>query len=146
MVSCADCGRLLERWWWVRYDLADAMPSDELPEGAIAPLHERHCARCALKTFMSAISERNWCAGWLSGLEWELWDALVGSPRTTGVAPVNPDDIATLRRLADEAAGWWEWPDGAHEERFVPLEAWERRWREHPRNRDAAHDGHSRPA
>jgi hypothetical protein len=31
-----------------------------------------------LRKLMSGISEDYWCAGWLSGLEYTLWDAVTG--------------------------------------------------------------------
>ena len=31
-----------------------------------------------LKKLMSAISEERWCAGWMHGLEYTLWDMVTG--------------------------------------------------------------------
>lgn len=73
---------------------------------------------------MSDISETYWCAGWLHGLEYTLWDAVIGLPH-------NPlgKDISTRRieRLGKVAAIIGEWiVYGENGPEPVALDAWKR--------------------
>jgi hypothetical protein len=54
-----------------------------------------------LRLAMSAYSEAMWCAGWMSGLEEELWQQGGG-----------------WHDIARAVGGWWTY------ERFVPLDEW----------------------
>ena len=68
-----------------------------------------------LLELMEDISEDRWCAGWLVGLEYELWEEVLD-----GKLPVAKD-------LADVAGGWWIWSSEAettHQRRFVPMDEW----------------------
>jgi hypothetical protein len=44
-------------------------------------LDEQAITAGLLRKLMSGISEDYWCAGWLSGLEYTLWDAVTGSEK-----------------------------------------------------------------
>lgn len=69
---------------------------------------------CELAALMSDISEDRWCAGWLIGLEFILWDE---------------KDPACMA-LSEKCGGWWAWfeadPDDAHTwgASFVPMGRW----------------------
>lgn len=84
-----------------------------------------------LDQLMSDLSEDYWCAGWLIGLEQDLWEQL-----KTNDQPVDPDaeffgfgSEDSRRRLEEigEAAarcdGWIVWKEGAGET-FVTFEEW----------------------
>lgn len=85
-----------------------------------------------LLELMSEISEEEFCAGWLDGLEFDLWAAV--HDRDHADAPVLPSaDVAMLRGLSDECGGWWvhvstvgrEWSAGTVPGRvFLPIDAW----------------------
>lgn len=74
----------------------------------------------ALLYLMEQISEDEWAAGWMSGLEFMLW-ARVKDLST-------PPDIKTetLRVLSERAGGWIKWDEKLGCPVFVPLEEWER--------------------
>ena len=73
-----------------------------------------------LRKLMSWISEEYWCAGWLSGLEYVLWDALTG--RQKGAC--SPEEIEELKYLSEKCGGWIIWDEQAKDERLVPREEW----------------------
>ena len=76
---------------------------------------------------MSTLSEQAWYAGWMDGLEFALWDAVVNGPREYGRLEINDAHIAELRYLAD-AAGGWIILDGDEGETFVPRKEWNQRF------------------
>ena len=82
-----------------------------------------------LGEYMSSISECTYAAGWLTGTEWILWQALL-TWRETGEAYWSPnsefpDEITrfmpALDALQKASGGWVWWLDGM---RFVPEERW----------------------
>ena len=94
------------------------------------------CPAEALTELMSEISERCYCAGWLIGLEYELWAILIGESdrEEYGIDEVNGTDLFELRRLSAECGGWiiWEpdpekrppypWDDPEFERRYFSLQ------------------------
>lgn len=95
----------------------------------------------ALMEAMSDISEDRWCAGWLTGLEYCLWQAIT----TDGVpqdgmrgAPLTAAAVARLWMLAYRAGGWIRWADG---EVFVPFAEWESLYAAHMNWRDPSEWG-----
>lgn len=80
--------------------------------------------REALRELMSDISEDCWCAGWLHGLEYSLWSMVQGGDRKFGMDEVRQHEVDELRRLSEEAGGWWAFPDDATDEVFVPMADW----------------------
>jgi hypothetical protein len=55
---------------------------------------------------MEEISEDEWAAGWMMGLEFELWK--------------RGDE--GLERLSQKCGGWWIWDEAAGDRRFVTRE------------------------
>src|SRR3954468_4306066 len=80
-----------------------------------------------LAQYMSDLSETAYYAGWMDGLEFELWDAVVSGPRVYGRLRITDEHIAELRRLSVAAGGWIVFDDDA-EEMFVPLADWQARF------------------
>lgn len=76
---------------------------------------------------MSALSERAYYAGWMSGLEFELWEAVVSGPREYGRISITDEHIHELRRLSDAAGGWIVF-DEKYEEVLLPMKNWETRF------------------
>jgi len=71
-------------------------------------------AAAMLVSEMSRISEDCWCAAWLSGLGFSLWDRTqYGGPAEWGQGEVNAADLNRLLDLAVKAGGWWHWPESA---------------------------------
>jgi hypothetical protein len=81
----------------------------------------------ALADFMSELSEEAYCAGWMDGLEFALWRALIGGPRTYGRLEITDQQLTRLRELSEAARGWIVFDD-AEEETLVPLGEWKQRF------------------
>lgn len=78
-------------------------------------------AQIGLAGLMSGISEDLWCAGWLMGNEYALWQAKPG--QRYGMGEITERQATLLRLLSEEADGWFRWDD----ERglvFVRMKAW----------------------
>ena len=76
-----------------------------------------------LAEFISAISERSYWAGWMLGIEREVWTAM-HAPGFGG-APLNltAEEVKHAFAMSSKCAGWIVW-DEVHEESFIPIEAW----------------------
>lgn len=114
---------------------------------------EQDRAAEALYELMTDISEDNYCAGWMSGLEFTLWSFVLGGVRIEcwGTDSVEVAQLDALRRLSEECGGWWIWVD--YEElgtvrdhrppewaddcgpRFLTLAEWEATYERYPGNR-----------
>ena len=85
----------------------------------------------ALGEYMSTLSQEAYCAAWMDGLEFALWQVVLGERREYGRLRVTDEQSMELRRLAEAAAGWIVF-DEQCEETWVPLKAWEgqfKHWR-----------------
>lgn len=93
----------------------------------VARLEEgwRNTVKEVLAELMSEISEDCWCAGWLSGLEFDLWEMVQGGPRRFGMGEVSEEDVQRLRVLSNECGGWIVWNMDKGDTSFVPLAEWE---------------------
>jgi len=87
-----------------------------------------------VKSFMrklaSDISERCYCARWMDGLEFALWEAIMaGNPFVYGVGTIARAESAVLKTMADSLGMWFDprpgreckWPCGR---KFMPMEKW----------------------
>ena len=83
-------------------------------------------AQIGLYALMAGISEECWCAGWETGLEFDLWDAIGRFGKPYGQGTVTVRQARLLRDLAEECNGWWT-RDENHEPEFVSLDVWRRR-------------------
>ena len=79
----------------------------------------------ALASLMRAISEDCWYAGWMTGLEFRLWQ-IVQNPEDNfyGVATVSKEDIQTLKEISDEISGWIAWSEKEGGQVFVSMDEW----------------------
>jgi hypothetical protein len=77
---------------------------------------------------MEHLSETYWCAGWLDGLEHQLWRIAHGVPSgfTNPRRIPTEQELSQLRELSQRAGGWWCWPDGEANVKFLSLEEWDR--------------------
>jgi hypothetical protein len=82
----------------------------------------------ALAEYMSNLSEDAYCAGWMHGLEFALWQLVLGERREFGRLLLTDEQRLELRRLAAAADGWIVF-DEQREEIWVPYETWERQFR-----------------
>ena len=72
-----------------------------------------------LSGYMSDISEEQWCAGWLIGLEYILWEWL-----HQGTDHLTEEEIEVLSHLAEKAGGWIMWSEEERGMVFVPMSEW----------------------
>lgn len=78
----------------------------------------------ALADIMSGISEDKWSAGWVTGLEFDLWEMVIGKKDPSyGMGGSFLLDLVGLRAMAERCGGWIVW-DREHGERFVPMAEW----------------------
>lgn len=63
-----------------------------------------------LRDFMSEWSEAQYCASWMSSLEFVLWYAMTGE-RPLPAEELDADDVTLLKELSTACGGWWYWSD-----------------------------------
>jgi hypothetical protein len=78
-------------------------------------------AQAGLLALMTGLSEELWCAGWMTGLEYSLWERVQDGPSRYGMGEVTQRQCELLRLLAEEAGGWWAYDDGP---RFIRMKDW----------------------
>jgi hypothetical protein len=78
-----------------------------------------------LAEYMSDLSEETYAAGWMKGLEFDLWEALEGKSKKYGRLEVNREIQDNLKRLSDGANGWIVYDDNV-EEKYVSFAEWKK--------------------
>ncbi len=76
-----------------------------------------------LTELMSEISERCYSAGWMEGLEYVLWDAVISGPRHYGREMITQEDINQLIQLSRKANAWIVFDD-EQDQLAIPLDTW----------------------
>ena len=76
-----------------------------------------------LDALMSCMSEQAWSAGWMDGLEYDLWKAVKSPPCKVGRLQLTSTRCDRLMQLSDQCGGWIAFDD-EREEIFVPLAQW----------------------
>ena len=84
---------------------------------------------------MSELSEDAYFAGWMEGLEYNLWKALVEGPFEYGFLQINEQHIAKLTELSNACGGWIMYDDESAET-FVSIEEWIKIYAENVRKKD----------
>jgi len=79
-------------------------------------------AMIGLLALMRGISEEYWAAGWISGLEYVLWNVKGGT--ALGQGEITERQATLLKLLSEEAVGWWRY--GANGPEFLSTEEWKR--------------------
>ena len=79
----------------------------------------------ALYELMSRISEDCYCAGWMGGNEYTLWEMVCdpNADRFYGRCDVSEQDIEDLRAISAEVGGWIRWFDD-EEDKALPAAKW----------------------
>lgn len=83
----------------------------------------------ALAESMGQLSEAGYHAGWMDGLEFDLWRGVVEGPFRYGQLDLTIEHIERLQRLSQACGGWIVF-DGDKEESFVPLDRWKNIYRD----------------
>jgi hypothetical protein len=76
-----------------------------------------------LENLMSDISERCHFAGWMTDLEYVLWDAVINGPRKYGHSIITQYDIDDLVNLSKVCKAWIYFDDET-EETAINLDTW----------------------
>ncbi len=123
-LTCDECHAKQEAEWKAGEPARQAQADAEAKtrEEALAKSTDRDAA-LALARRMSDISEECYCAGWLMGLEFTLWQFVQDGPGEWGMGRVSAGDVETLKRLAEKAGGWIVWRENVGET-FVPMAEW----------------------
>jgi hypothetical protein len=79
----------------------------------------------ALADLMSSISQDHYSAGWMMGLEYDLWRIVIGETDRY-VYPLGDHEIQGLREMSDRVGGWIVWRMDYAGETYVPMEEWKR--------------------
>jgi len=79
-----------------------------------------------LYQLMSEISEECYCATWMSGLEFDLWHAVINGPKHYGQGDIRQEQIKELKDLSQKYNGWIMWKDSLNTTVFVSMGEWER--------------------
>jgi len=77
-----------------------------------------------LKKYMSDLSEEACCAGWMEGLEYALWKAVIEGPQEYGRLSITNEHIQDLKDLSKACSGWIYFDDKT-EESWIALDKWE---------------------
>lgn len=71
---------------------------------------------------MRGISQDQWAAGWMKGLEHDLYlMTFQGAPADYGMSVIEPSELAALKRLAELTQSWWVQADVAVGPTAIPL-------------------------
>ena len=84
----------------------------------------------ALAAAMSDLSEAGYHAGWLDGLEYDLWRLMLSGGQHYGHHDVSEEELMRLRSLSERCGGWIVFDD-EREEVFVSLKEWEKMFATH---------------
>lgn len=139
---CQYCGRPTEKDVFGDYERAhrECIPKIEPkpPHPSMANPYAR-----LLYQKMSAISEHCWCAGWLMGNEYALWELVHSENHDYGWSSVSDQDLEELRVLSEHAGGWiWTGPAHEYTPQLLPFEAWQSKFEEHNSPADTiSHEG-----
>ena len=139
--NCQYCGEQTDRDLFGEYRWAHEKC---VPKYEPAPLHPSMANPFVRLLYqkMSAISEDCWAAGWMTGNEYALWDALHGDSHRYGWSHISYEELEELRVLSELAGGWISTGPAPYLHAAVRdvggLEAYFRKCRRKFRRRDSA--------
>ncbi|MFH7041743.1 hypothetical protein ABT392_05425 [Paucibacter sp. JuS9] len=81
--------------------------------------HQRELAE-----YMSSLSQRAYAAGWMEGIEFELWRAVLHGPFKCGLLQLEAKHVERLAVLSKLCEGWIYFHE-EHEESFASVPEWE---------------------
>lgn len=88
-------------------------------------------AALLLNKIMSDISREHFSAGWLTNLEYSLWNFVENwnpnEPPFYGQCKIHQRDIDYLRYLSEKCQGWW-YINQDGDETFISLDNWKYRF------------------
>jgi hypothetical protein len=82
-------------------------------------------AALELRSLMSDISEDHYAAGWLIGLEFDLWRLIFEAPENTfGFSTLSFESRSKLIELTYRCKGWWIHSDTYGGRKFLTYDEW----------------------
>lgn len=91
----------------------------------------RELAAEKLRNEMSELSETVYCSSWEVGIEFEIWNSILGTPFClqeetidTGTRERFRKWIDGLKVLSNQCGGWWIWRGEDRDGKFIPLSEW----------------------
>lgn len=78
-----------------------------------------------LAEFMSDISEKGFCAGWMWHLEYDLWRIINGGHNRYGHYYLSQEEIDQLWAMANKCGCWIVFDDDT-EETAIEIETWKK--------------------
>lgn len=123
--TCHACGPGIEAEGAARRAAADAKDAElaALNEKSLTSCPDPNAARELLQ-LMSDLSEEAYCASWMTGIEFQLWEMLHGGERAYGNSVITLAELGQVRDLSGRCDGWWMWHEGLDGEIFIRLEPW----------------------
>lgn len=98
----------------------------ELPahrEGTILSLSDLTLDQRELAQLISSISQSRYCAGWMLGIEAEVWRALHAPTEIAAAIRLTAAEVTRLHELSARCGGWIVF-DEVCDETFVPMNRW----------------------
>ena len=92
-------------------------------------LKDLNADQLKLAQLMSNISEKGYSAGWMQGLEFALWEALIGGDKNYGRHRITQSEIEELKSLSEKCSCWIVFDDN-HEELSMKIKEWQREFNE----------------
>ena len=86
-------------------------------------LNDLTSSQRALADYMSELSELAYHAGWMNGIEFALWNAVIGKQNRFGRLEITNEIVEHLKELSSACSGWIAFEDDT-EETFFPLNEW----------------------
>ncbi len=77
---------------------------------------------------MRQYSEDTRAAGWLTGLEFDLWEKAHNKDPGSKWSPESQEFFSSLKSLGEIAGGWWVWPDLVDDDGPSPVFISRERW------------------
>ena len=83
----------------------------------------------ALAEYISELSEQAYNAEWMKGVEFALWNAVLGKQAAFGRLLITDEILKRLKALSADCGGWFYF-DESTVESFLQLREWERKFRD----------------
>ena len=80
----------------------------------------------ALFRGLSEISEEGYCAGWMGGVEFDVYRICLAGGGIYGMAEISKENADELLHLASLAGGWPEYGDNG--EAITPMDEWKAKY------------------
>lgn len=79
-----------------------------------------------LRLCIGLVSQEVYCAGWYSGIEYDVWAYVTGHRKSFTVPEciASPTFQQDILDLANAVGGWWRWSQDETRAVFTPMDEW----------------------